>query len=296
MIEKNWFQIKFTLSQDSVRDALLNFLFEQGALGSEELTGEKHSFLVSFEGEKHLELEQALVSYILDLKESNPNLEIDWEINLIQHDNWSEKYKEFYRAQKLTDRFFLRPRWDLKTEIPSSMFPIFLDPGQAFGTGLHASTRLSIKLMEDITQLYPSVRNLSMIDVGTGSGILAISAFHLGFGKITAIDNDLDAVEVAKENLKFNKTTNINLSGTPIEKITETFDVIVANILLETHLLLADQYKKLLNPGGLLVLAGLLGGQIRQLEESLFARGFVPQQKYWLQDWAACSYTFRVHQ
>jgi ribosomal protein L11 methyltransferase len=289
---QDWFQIKLSVHEESLKEALLNFLFEQGALGVCEL--EKPGFyLVSFEKKKEVLVCRALSSYLAVLKESDPEAEIQWEISPVDDDNWAEKYKEFYKAQKLTDRFFLRPRWDLETPIPSGMFPVYLDPGQAFGTGLHPSTRLSIKLLEDVAQLYPSTEPLSVLDVGTGTGILAIAAHHLGFGNVMAIDNDPDAVRVAKENLIFNQTPKVLASEIPIEQLIAPFDIIVANILLETHLLLFSHYQRLLKPGGLLILAGLLGGQIQMIEGVFQINGFTPQQKYWLQEWAACSYTHR---
>jgi len=292
---QQWFQIKIEVNEEGLREAVANFLFEKGASALWE-QGNPLSFTVSFDLKEQTLIEKALYNYVSDIKQLSPQAIIQWEVTPLKNDNWAEKYKEFYQAQKLTSRFFLRPKWDSKTAIPSDMFPLFLDPGQAFGTGLHASTRLSMKLMEDVSQLYPSVGPLTLLDVGTGSGILALAAFHLGFGEITAIDNDLDAVGVAQENLLFNQAARVRISGIPLAELKEPFDIIVANILLETHLELLDHYQRLLKPGGLILLAGLLGGQIPALEEASFRKGFIPQQKYWLQDWAACSYTHRMFQ
>lgn len=291
-MSRDWFQIKLKVKQDSLREALINFLFEKGALGVCEQQNQS-GYLVSFNRNQEAEIDKSLQSYIAELKKIDSQAEIFWEVSPITDENWAEKYKEFYRAQKLTNRFFLRPRWDLETPIPTGMFPVYLDPGQAFGTGLHPSTRLSMKLLEDVAQLYPSVSSLSLLDVGTGTGILAIAAHHLGFGCITAIDNDSDAVRVAQENMVFNEISGIVVTEKPIEQFKDSFDIVVANILLETHLLLSHQYERLLKPGGLLILAGLLGGQIQSIEGVFRGKGFAPQQKYWLQEWAACSYTRR---
>ncbi|MFM8269327.1 MAG: 50S ribosomal protein L11 methyltransferase, partial [Pseudomonadota bacterium] len=186
------------------------------------------------------------------------------------------------------------PRWDLNTVVPTDMFPIILDPGQAFGTGLHPTTKLSMKLIEDLAGLYPVLNSVELLDVGTGTGILAIAAHHLGFGAITAIDNDEDAVRVARENIVINGAEKIEVSGESISELTHPFDLIVSNILLETHLLLARDYQRLLKSGGLLILSGLLGGQLLQIESVLVSLGFVPQQKYLYQDWAAASYCLRI--
>jgi ribosomal protein L11 methyltransferase len=292
-----WFQIKVFVTDESLKEALSSFFFDLGAEGVSETIdkGVSQGICACFPKEQETELKGQINAYLESLKEgfSNAN-NLTWTFTWVPEDNWSEKYKEFYQAQKLTERFFLRPQWDLKTAIPTDMFPIILDPGQAFGTGLHPSTKLSMKLIEDAAGLYPNLQDLNILDVGTGTGILAIAANHLGFGSVIAIDNDEDAVRVARENLVINQAEKVNVSGTSISSLSGSFDLIVSNILLETHLLLAKDYSRLLKTGGLLILSGLLGGQLKQVESVLKPQGFVPQQKYLYQEWAATSYCLRV--
>jgi ribosomal protein L11 methyltransferase len=160
-----------------------------------------------------------------------------------------------------------------------------MDPGQAFGTGLHATTRLTLQLFERSLGYYLDASRLSLIDVGTGTGILAIAASKLGVGKITAVDVDPIAVETAHENFQTNHTTEIALSDTPIQNIHEKFDIILANILLETHMELLKEYKRLMKPRGHLILSGLLAWQKAPILAALKKEGFITEVIDHLQDW-----------
>lgn len=290
--------LKVTLhvSDEGQKEALSNFLLEIGAEGVSETVDKGISQgLAAFfaEGERD-SADPQIQLYLTELAKlfpGTPAIKVEWEP--VYEEDWAEKYKEFYKAQKLTHRFFLKPAWDKETKVPSDMWPIILDPGQAFGTGLHATTKLSIHLLEDAAFFYPSVKHIRVMDVGTGTGILAMAAKHLGFGHISAIDNDPPSVEVARENLAMNGCASVELSGKPFAEFKEPFDVIVSNILLETHLLLAKEYGRLVVPGGQLILSGLLGGQRAYLEEAILPQGFVPLVSYHLQEWAAFSYVRR---
>lgn len=291
-----WFQIQVLVSDESFKEAISSYFFDLGAEGISETIdkGISQGLCACFPIQRQCEIENQFKEYLASIQAISPQSpQISWSITPVSKENWAEKYKEFYLAQKLTHRFFLRPRWDTQTMIPNDMYPILLDPGQAFGTGLHQSTRLSMKLMEDVAGLFPALEPLSLLDVGTGSGILAIAAHHLGFGEIVAIDNDLDAVRVAQENMRFNGAEKVKVTSTLISELDTPFDIVVSNILLETHTHLAMHYQRLLKPGGLLILSGLLGGQLKFLEPELAKLHFEFQQSYLLQEWAAFSYALR---
>lgn len=291
-----WFQIQVQVVDEALKEAISSYFFDLGAEGVSETIdkGVSQGLCACFPKANQKEICQKITDYLNDLKSLSLGANhLQWQFFDLIQDNWAEKYKEFYKAQKLTERFFLRPKWDTKTSIPKDMFPLILDPGQAFGTGLHQSTRLSMKLIEETAALYPELSPLKILDVGTGSGILSIVAAKIGFTDITAIDNDLDAVRVAKENFVTNRTLAVQVSSLPISSLQESFDIIVSNILLETHFELCKDYQRLLKAGGVLILAGLLGGQIQSLEEKIYSLGFVPVQKSFLQEWAAVSYTLR---
>ena len=291
-----WFQIQVQVVDEALKEAITSYFFDLGAEGVSETLekGVSQGLCACFPKEKQDPICQIISNYFNDLKSlSSEAQKIQWRFSDVIQDNWAEKYKEFYKAQKLTDRFFLRPQWDTKTPLPKDMFSLILDPGQAFGTGLHQSTRLSMRLIEETAALYPELSPLKVLDVGTGTGILAIVAAKLGFKEITAIDNDLDAVRVARENFLTNGTVGVHLSSQALSSFETCFDMIVPNILLETHFELCQDYQRLLKPGGVLILAGLLGGQIPSVEEQMESLDFVLVQKSFLQEWAAVSYTLR---
>lgn len=291
-----WFQIQVFVSEESLKEAISSHLFDLGATGVSETIdkGISEGLIACFPKDRQTDIQEQVSRYLLSLKEIFPNVgDLDVKFLPLVNDNWAEKYKEFYKAQKLTSRFFLKPKWDGETAVPKDMFSIVLDPGQAFGTGLHPSTRLSMKLIEDSADLHPSLSTLRLLDVGTGTGILSIVAHKLGFGYVEAIDNDEDAVRVARENLELNDSKKVVVSSKPISEIQPSFDLIVSNILLETHRELRTSYERLLTPGGILILAGLLGGQTQEIVDLLNQQKFVLQQKYLYQEWVALSFTRR---
>lgn len=276
-------------------DALTNHLFELGAEGVTEsgttAEPELESYFKSAELSKVLPL---LEQYAKSLREIFPNEPaVQITTRPVKDEKWADKYKEFYTAQKLSKTFFLRPAWDTTTSIPENMIPIVMDPGQAFGTGLHPSTRLSILLIERAFGLFADAAKVSCLDVGTGTGILAIVANKLGAQDIHATDIDSDAVFAAKENCILNGCPAIKVSDKPLDKFTQQFDLVISNILLEAHKALAKDYLRILAPGGQLILSGLLGHQKELLQEIMQPLGFELQVQESMQEWAAFLYTVK---
>jgi ribosomal protein L11 methyltransferase len=135
---------------------------------------------------------------------------------------------------------------------------IIIEPGMAFGTGTHTTTRGCIEFLEEVRERVGD-RGFTALDVGTGSGILAIALAHLGAREVRAIDNDPVAIEVARKNLSANGVANgVRLSGTSLSAIRRRFDVVVANLTAETVLELAGALEKKVAPRGFLILSGIL--------------------------------------
>ena len=160
--------------------------------------------------------------------------------------------------------FVIKPSWE-EYEKKESDIVVTIDPGTAFGTGLHETTRGVIILLEEIIEAKGqdgyNVKDLHMLDAGTGSGILAIAASKMGIRNILAIDNDIEAVDTAKENIIANDIQHgINAEHTTLEKITDSnyYDIVLANIipdvLINSKNILAD----ILKNGSDLVLSGIL--------------------------------------
>lgn len=167
-------------------------------------------------------------------------------------DNW----KKYVFTTKISDRFVVKPTWR-EYEKEENELVIDLDPGRAFGTGTHPTTYLCIRNMEKYIK-----ENHSVIDVGTGSGILMIAASKLGAKEIYGVDIDSDACEVAKENLELNNISQLNtkvLVGNLLDVVEEKkFDVVVANILADVILLLLKDIFKVMDKDGILILSGII--------------------------------------
>ena len=129
----------------------------------------------------------------------------------------------------------------------------------AFGTGGHETTRLCLEVLEGIMDGMPTMLSPSVLDLGTGSGILAMAAVQLGAGRVLAVDIDPQAVEVARDNLSVNGLAEqVELGTTPLESLSGSFDIILANILAEELVRLSPYLTERLAPGGMLVLSGIL--------------------------------------
>ena len=184
-------------------------------------------------------------------------------------EEWSSSWKVHFKPLRVGKHLLILPTWEDAAELPGDLV-IRIDPGMAFGTGGHETTRLCLELLESVMENEPLLLIPSLLDLGTGSGILAIAANLLGAGRILALDIDPDAVQVARENLAQNDMSDSVECGTlPLESLTENFDVILANILAEELVRLAPSLAERLNPGGSLILSGILAEK-----EPLVRQGF----------------------
>lgn len=178
----------------------------------------------------------------------------------LKPENWAESWKRHFKPLLIGDRLLVRPSWSRKRP-RGKQVELVLDPGLSFGTGHHATTHYCL---HEVVRLAPeSGRKSSLIDVGCGSGILAIAAAKLGFAPVRAFDFDPDAVRVAKENVVLNEVSD---RITPVkgdvldlpDQPARSYDVVLANLM---HDLLMDCMPKLaaqVKPGGHLVVAGIL--------------------------------------
>jgi len=172
----------------------------------------------------------------------------------IDDPGWATMWQERFEPLPLGRRFLIVPPWDLAQR--TGLIQIVIRPGQAFGTGHHASTRGTLAMIEKLCRSRPPRRAL---DVGTGSGILAIAMRKLGVAEVTAIDIDATALENARENAELNGIGGrVRFSAAPLGSIRGRFDLISANILSSTLIEMATDLKARLGAGGHLVLAGIL--------------------------------------
>jgi ribosomal protein L11 methyltransferase len=191
-------------------------------------------------------------------------------VSLLGEEDWASSWKAHFKPLEIGQRLLITPSWEpLRSDNDRAV--IVLDPGMAFGTGGHETTRLCLECLENLlSPAPPDLETLKVLDLGTGSGILAIAAAKLGAQQIDAVDIDPQAVIVAAENCALNEVENrINCSTTPIDQLGSGYRIILANILAEELVRLASQIVSRLAPLGSLILSGILAER-----EELVRNGF----------------------
>ena len=188
---------------------------------------------------------------------------------LLRASDWADGWKKDFKIVRVSSRLLIVPAW--KNVTPENKpIVIRIDPGLAFGTGLHPTTRLCLKALEGVVR-----RGSRVLDVGTGSGILAIAARKLGAQRVIALDTDPEAVAAARRNFKLNgiqSGVSLRLGGLSRRRISR-MDVIAVNILSRTIRTLAAELAGHLRPGGILIAAGLLEAQSGEVSAALRAAG-----------------------
>ncbi len=214
-----------------------------------------------------------LETFIAELSGRNPAASFGHPtLTAVNAEDWSSSWKVHFKPLRVGKHLLIVPTWEEAVQLPGDLV-IRIDPGMAFGTGGHETTRLCLELLEQVMEGSDLITAPSLLDLGTGSGILAMAASLLGAGRILALDIDPDAVEVARENLELNGLSDkIECGTTPLESLDERFDIILANILAEELVRLAPYLTDRLNPGGSLILSGILAEK-----EQLVRRGFSSQ-------------------
>lgn len=170
--------------------------------------------------------------------------------------DWAQNWKQNFTSFQIGNRLIVHPSWE-NPPVAEQQVAIEIDPGMAFGTGTHATTRLCLEAIAE--QLDDDQRPLRLLDVGTGSGILAIGAAALGCYQVVANDIDPIACGVARENVVRNSRENqVTVTEEPLENIDGTYDLVVANILAEENIRLKAALLQRLQSGGWLILSGIL--------------------------------------
>lgn len=184
-----------------------------------------------------------------------------------EEEDYQNSWKKYFYTQKISERFVVKPTWR-EYEPQEDELVIEIDPGRAFGTGTHPTTSLCIKLMEENIK-----EGNTVIDVGTGSGILMVAAEKLGAGKIVGTDIDPMAVEVAEENLLLNKVDMEKAKAYAGDLVTvvqdEKFDVVVANILADVLLILLKDILRVVKKDGLVIFSGIIEDKLEEMKRAV---------------------------
>ena len=251
----SWLQLSVRTGAADV-DALSNFLIERGSPGVVLKKNGVDAFFVHSNDDATLRKDIGLfLEGIAQVSSFGGKPRLKWTI--IKEEDWQNSWKRFVKPRRVGGSFWVTPPW-LEPPKFRRRQVITIEPGLAFGTGAHATTRGCMECLELVADRLQRVE-FTGLDVGTGSGILAIALAKLGARKIWAIDNDPVALTVARENLRANGVaTRVQLSGTKLSRIKRTFSVAVANLTAETILQLAGALEKKVAPTGYLILSGIL--------------------------------------
>ena len=201
----------------------------------------------------------------------------------VRQADWANVWKQYYHPLRVSRFLTIVPKWEHYTPQQAGELQLTLDPGMAFGTGTHPTTQLMLSLLESVIR-----GGETMIDVGTGSGILAIAAERLGVGDILATDVDEIAVRNAEANIKLNPVSHITVIANDLLKgITLSADLIVANILAEVLVPLIPQVRPRLKAHGHFLLAGIIANKATLIIRTLEDNGFSIAQRREAGGWVA---------
>ncbi|HET7615440.1 MAG TPA: 50S ribosomal protein L11 methyltransferase, partial [Bacillales bacterium] len=234
----------------------------------------------SFLGETVDEIKEAvnnLMLYDIDIGRNTVS------ISEVNEEEWATAWKKYYKPVKISNKITVIPTWE-EYDPAEGEVVVELDPGMAFGTGTHPTTRMCIQAVEKVVKTGDR-----MIDVGTGSGVLSIAAAKLGVSRVTAFDLDDVAVKSARLNVKLNKVQDIVTvkQNNLLDHVEETADVITANLLAEILLRFPEDAARVTKPGGYFIASGIIKAKGRQVEEALTAHGFTIAEKLQSEEWIA---------
>jgi ribosomal protein L11 methyltransferase len=216
-------------------------------------------------------------------------------IHSMETAEWLEGWKESFKPIE-TERFYIYPPWD-DQHIPKSKISIVVEPGMAFGTGQHATTQVVLRRLESLASSGAPIGQWRLMDVGTGTGILALGAVKLGFKSVAASDIDPDAVTAAKNNAVMNKIDLPLWQGSsPVrgingqEAFSPPFEVVVANILFVVLQKIIPELALITKKDGLLILSGVLIEDAGEMTQLATAQGLRLVDQGSLDGWACLTF------
>jgi ribosomal protein L11 methyltransferase len=283
---RRWLSVTLLIPR-GFEEAVTNFVMEQGATGIEEIDEDLECERIKTyfpQNGRERKVLFVLRRYLKSLQEIHPELShCQIKATSIAEQNWGENWKKFFKPVQVTSRLVVKPPW-APTRLKKGKIYIDISPGMAFGTGAHATTKLCIQALEKVLQR----KGLSVLDVGTGSGILSIVAAKLGAEEVCGIDIDEMAVGVARENVSQNNVSDIvKIRKGGIGDIRKRFDVVVANIDFKGLMKMRKPLICHLEDQGFLILSGILKEDEDRicrsyLEINLFQRTKVTQEEDWV--------------
>jgi ribosomal protein L11 methyltransferase len=276
---------------DRASEGLTNFVWEMGALGvvEEETPGSAPRLRAFFPDTADADAVTAhLQRYVASLRELGFSGEGRTAVLPVTDEDWAEAWRAHFRPITVGRSLVIAPPWE--TPDGEGRLVIEIEPGRAFGTGQHGSTSGCLQLLEDALARGAVAR---VVDIGTGSGILAITAARLGVPSVQALDDDPDAVAAAIANAARNAVADrvrCVLADVAVASI-EPAPLVIANLLAAAHRALARRYAGCVEPGGALILGGLLDREAPATTAAVAAEGFEPRATVSVEGWTSVELT-----
>ena len=212
------------------------------------------------------------------LKEAN----IDFQVDSLDcnDEDWLNNWKQYFQPSPVGEKLLIRPTWR-KNYDPEGRIVINLDPGLAFGTGTHETTRLCLEVLEKIVK-----EDTTVLDVGCGSGILGIASLLLGGKSAVGVDIDPMAVKTARENAVLNNVEDkfTAIEGNFTEKVSGKFDIVVANIVADAIIFLSQGVKSFMKEDSVYIMSGIIDTRVDEVIEEV-SENFEITQKLFLNGW-----------
>ena len=283
----SWLQLSFK-APPAALDTVSNFLIERGSPGVVIKGNEVQAFFPR--PVRNPSLKKDIQRFLRGIREIYPGIDkhpVRWKI--LKEKNWNSSWRRFFSPQKVGKGFWITPPWKTPRIAPpplASRKVITIEPAMAFGTGTHATTRGCLEFLEKVAGSLAG-KDRTALDVGTGSGILAIAMAKMGVRRVLAIDTDPVAIDAAQVNVRRNQVKRaVRLSSSRLGRFKKSFTVVVANLTAETIVALADNLKKRVSPKGHLILSGILKPKVKEVLQQFCPRPFKLIRKKAQGEWA----------
>lgn len=302
-----WVEIKIQSPPELV-DAISNFLIELGTEGiSQEEDVSEREFEESTpanipdvlkayfpERSKWEQKLSRLSDYLDSLKQIFPDLDkAEFAVKHIADQDWGEQWKKYFKPVRIFKNIVIKPTWE-RYSASGRDIVIEIDPGMAFGTGQHPSTRMCLESLEEILMKERATHRWSVLDIGTGTGILSIGAAKLGAARVVAVDIDPKAAEIARQNVNINHVQDkVSVMNIDIINLDGSFDIIVANLTAETITKLSSHIEPMLAWGGYLVCSGIIKQRAKMVEDALASQDLARQKTLTEKEWVCYIYKKR---
>lgn len=261
---------QFTITApEELRETLASGFWDRGCLGIMETA---EDLIVYFPGTVPFDALKEDVDRMIGRLSGRGSCRLLSAQALLQDQDWNRTWKAGFVPLDVGDRFTVLPPWEDGRPGRTSLV---IDPGMAFGTGHHETTRSCLILMEAYAGKTPRSH---FLDLGTGTGLLAIAAVHLGFGHVVAIDTDPLAIDAVKHNLELNHMKGVEVVAGDLSSACGEFDLIAANLISGTLVALAADIGSRMRPKGFAVLSGILIGQENEVIAAMTHAGLRHQE------------------